>query len=114
MVNKPLTLQNPHPSFQLLAAVRLPGRLNAEQTAIVLGFAPHDIPVLVKANLLKQLGKPAQSAVKFFAAVEVLALAEDRDWLAKATNAIYGKWAQENGRRRQGAVKSAPAARIAA
>ena len=87
---------------------RLPGRLNADQAAAVLGFAPHDIPLLVRAKLLSPLGKPAPNAIKFFAAVVVERLAEDDTWLGKATNAIYNYWLGQNSRRRRGGVDSGP------
>ena len=37
---------NEHIIKLLLTALRLPGRLNAEQAAVLLGFPTHDIPVL--------------------------------------------------------------------
>ncbi len=43
----------------ILTLLRLPGRVNAEQTAALIGFAPWDIPLLVKARLLKPLGRGA-------------------------------------------------------
>jgi hypothetical protein len=91
-----------------MSSPRLPARLNGEQVAARLGFAPHDIPVLVKAKLLSPLGKPAPNAIKFFAAVVIERLAGDDSWLAKATNAIYGYWLRQNTRRRAGAADAAP------
>src|SRR5215831_7122884 len=91
-----------------LTSPQLPGRLNSEQAAARLGFAPHDIPVLVKAKLLSPLGKPAPNAIKFFAAVVIERLAGDDSWLAKATNAIYAYWLRQNTRRRAGAADAAP------
>jgi hypothetical protein len=34
-----------------------------------MGFTPHDIPTLVRAGLLKPLGRPTPNAVKYFAAL---------------------------------------------
>src|SRR5690242_12830171 len=56
---------------ELMLSRRLPARLTAEQAAILLGFAAHEIPMLVTAKLLKPLGKPSQSAVKYFATVDI-------------------------------------------
>jgi hypothetical protein len=67
---------------------RLPARLGAEETAALLGFQLHDLPILMRAKLLRPLGKPAPNAPKFFATVEVLKAAEDWDWLDKATKTI--------------------------
>jgi hypothetical protein len=83
----------------VLNSTRLPARLTVSQTAAVLGFEDHNIPVLVKARLLTPLGKPAPNATKYFAAVSVTGLAQDPAWLAKATNALYSHWLDENSRR---------------
>jgi hypothetical protein len=53
-----------------------------------LGFAAHDIPVLVANGLLKPLGHPGDSAVKFFALAAVEPLRSDVKWLGRATDAI--------------------------
>jgi hypothetical protein len=71
---------------------RLPGRLNPAQSANLLGFQPHDIPILVEARLLKPLGNPRPHSVRFFCATEIQELALNRQWLGKATNAIYQHW----------------------
>jgi hypothetical protein len=55
----------------LLSLRRLPGRVTSEQAAPLLGFAIHDMPVLVRAKLLKPLGNPGQQAVKYFAASDI-------------------------------------------
>jgi hypothetical protein len=85
---------------EILAWPRLPGRLNAEQTAAILGFTPHDIPVLVRAKLLKPLGNPSHNSVKYFASVDIDDCARDTEWLSKATKAAYAHWAGQNKQRR--------------
>jgi hypothetical protein len=79
---------------------QLPARLTAEQAAWVIGCQPHDVPVLVTGHLLKPLGNPLPNSVKYFATVEVLELAKDRAWLAKATNAIARYWKGKNVRKK--------------
>ena len=74
---------------------QVPARLTAEQVAWVLNCQPHDVPILVAARLLKPLGNPAANGIKFFAASELLELAQDRAWLVKVTNAVIQHW-QEN------------------
>ena len=54
-------------AITLLNIRRLPGRLTVPQTAALLGFAEHDIPILVRKGLLKSLGNPVPNAVKYFA-----------------------------------------------
>jgi hypothetical protein len=75
---------------------RLPARLDVNQAAEILGFLPHEIPVLLKAGLLKPLGKPASNGHKFFCTTEVSALSENRDWLDKATRAVARHWRNRN------------------
>ncbi len=75
---------------------RLPARLNLNQTAEVLGFLPHEMPVILRAGLLKPLGKPAINGHKFFCTVEVSALSENREWLDKATRAVAKHWKDKN------------------
>ena len=74
------------------AARGLPARLDVRATAKLLGFAEHDIPVLMAAGKLTPLGDPAPNAPKWFAAVEVIGLATDRDWLHKATKEVSKHW----------------------
>ena len=76
-----------------------PARLDSEQTARVLGFQEHDIPVLVGRDMLQPLGKPAANARKYFAAVDVQAVAADSAWLNKATRILYQHWQEKNANR---------------
>lgn len=78
---------------------RRPGRANVPQTAWLLGFAEHDVPVLVKAKLLKPLGNPPPNAVKWFATEEVEKLADDESWLGKSTRTLYAYWLKQNRKR---------------
>jgi hypothetical protein len=83
----------------LLTMTRLPARLDTAQTAQLLGFADHDIHVLVKAKLLKPLGNPVPSAPKFFAGCEIETCARDPQWLDKATRAVTQHWRRKNASR---------------
>lgn len=78
----------------------LPARLDAEQTAKVLGFQNHDIPVLVSRSLLEPLGRPADNARKYFALVKILECADDPAWLGKATRTLYQHWQDKNASRK--------------
>jgi hypothetical protein len=80
----------------ILSLSSLPARLDASETATVLGMREHDVPILVAEKLLTPLGRPAENAVKYFAAVEIRTLAEDPKWLAIATQAIYEHWRTKN------------------
>jgi hypothetical protein len=63
------------------AARELPARLDVAQTAKLLGFAAHDIQILMGTGKLVPLGDPAPNAPKWFAAVLILRLAADEEWL---------------------------------
>jgi hypothetical protein len=74
------------------AARSLPARLDVAATARLLGFAEHDIQILMAAGKLEPLGDPAPNAPKWFAAIEVIRLAADRDWLNRATKEVSKYW----------------------
>jgi len=74
------------------ASKDLPARLDVAATAKLLGFAEHDIQILMAVGKLMPLGDPAPNAPKWFAAVEVIQLAADREWLHKATKELSKYW----------------------
>jgi hypothetical protein len=74
------------------AARNLPARLDVAATAKLLGFTENDIQVLMAVGKLTPLGDPAPNAPKWFAAVEMIRLATDQDWLHKATKEIAQYW----------------------
>jgi hypothetical protein len=78
---------------------RLQARLNVEQTAKVLGFSVHDIPILCHYGFLKPLGNPAPNAPKYFSSSSLKKVAENEGWLNKATETIYEYWRGKNGRK---------------
>jgi len=86
--------------LSLMNCRRLPARLTTGEAAAILGFQEHDIAPLIAAKLLTPLGKPAPNAPKYFAAVDVLAAAQDRDWLSQATRALARYWQGRNGRKK--------------
>jgi hypothetical protein len=81
------------------AARDLPARLDVAQIAKLLGFAEHDIQVLMAARKLTPLGDPAPNAPKWFAAIEVIRLTADEDWLNKATKEVSKYWRHKRARR---------------
>ncbi len=92
------TAASPGPlSERELRSMILPARLNAEQTAAVLGFQSHDIPSLVAAGLLTPLGriKKGKNTVKYFSMIEVLDKRSDPKWLSRATDAAYERFLRD-------------------
>ncbi|MGA2280300.1 MAG: hypothetical protein ABSG80_08370 [Verrucomicrobiota bacterium] len=53
---------------------------------------------LTLRDKLTPLGEPAPNAPKWFAAVEMIRLAADQDWLHKATKEISKYWRQKRER----------------
>jgi hypothetical protein len=77
-----------------------PARLGIIETAWLMGFNEHDIPVLVSGGLLKPLGRPTATGSKYFAAVELQTLRTDTRWLAKASDTIVHHWRHKNSGRK--------------
>ncbi len=75
-------------------------RLKPEEAAKLIGCAAHDIPILIRAGLLKPLGRVQPNAVKYFSKRKVSELCEDDNWLAKVTDVIARHWRVKNERRR--------------
>lgn len=81
---------------ELLNLRRLPAMLTLAQTAVLLNRGEHDIPVLVRAGLLTPLGDPPPNAVKYFATVDVLEVAEDRKTLCRICAVLAEYWREKN------------------
>jgi len=92
--DKPVLIAN-H-AHDLLNLRRLPDMLTIAQTAVLLNRGEHDIPVIVRAGLLKPLGDPPPNAVKFFATAEVLELADDRNALDRICSVLTEYWRGKN------------------
>jgi len=76
-----------------------PARLNTEETAWYLGFAAHEVSILVRRKMIPVLGRPlAPNSRRWFASKVVLQLANDVDWLDKATRTVSRYW-KERGTR---------------
>ena len=80
----------------LLNLRRLPAMLNTAQTAVLLGLAEHDIPLLIRADLLKPLGNPPSNAVKSFSTAHILELAGETVILNKIRRTVYEYWRCKN------------------
>ena len=86
----------------LLNLATLPARLNTEEAANFLGFKSHDMPMLMKAGLLKPLGRPMPNSDKYFATVTLNELRQDVQWLSKATVVVSQHWKEKNARKTNG------------
>jgi len=84
-----------------LSLITLPARLSRTQAADYLGFEPDHITLLIKAGLLKPLGRPKPNSDKYFAAVKLAELRQDEQWLSRATMFISQHWKDKNARKSQ-------------
>lgn len=86
---------------QFLNLRRYPARLKVEEAAWLLGFAQHDIPILMSQGLLKPLGHPPDTGVKYFSAASLEELRRDEKWLARASDSIVKYWKSANDKKRR-------------
>lgn len=95
-------------SLSYLAERNLPvGRLDSRETAKVIGYELHDIPILIAAGLLKPLGNPAPNAHKWFSAIEMVQIGLNPTFLDKANKKISAHWiAKKNSMKSERATKN--------
>jgi hypothetical protein len=74
--------------------------MTKEKVAEALDIAVHNIPVLVRAKLLKPLGNPQRYCVKKFSRDQLARHLADEAWLDKAAEAIHRHWRKKNARKR--------------
>lgn len=88
-------------SWQLSLLEKSPVFLTKEMVAKALGIATHCVPPLVRAGLLKPLGRPGRYCVKYFSRQVLAQNMADEEWLSKVVNAINRHWQNKNSRRRR-------------
>ena len=81
---------------QFLNLRTLPARLKVEEAGWYLGFSAHEIPILMSEGLLKPLGRPPATGVKYFSAAVLEELCRDEKWLARASDCIVQYWKGRN------------------
>ncbi len=81
---------------QFLNLKTLPARIRVEEAAWYLGFGTHEITMLMSEGLLKPLGRPPTSGVKYFSTVTLEELRRDQKWLARASDCIVQYWKSRN------------------
>ena len=82
--------------YEFMNLADKPGRLNTEEAAWFLGFAAHDIPVLVAHRMLKPLGNPPLNGGRYFAIPDLEKLRVDFKWLDKASALLVKNWKIKN------------------
>jgi hypothetical protein len=81
---------------QFLNLRTYPARLKVEEAAWFLGFSAHEIPILMAEGLLKPLGRPPTTGVKYFSTAALEDLRRDAKWLARASDCIVQYWKVRN------------------
>jgi hypothetical protein len=77
----------------------LPARMTPEEAAAFMGMSSHDFPILVANGLIKPLGNPLQSSIKWYAKVVLEELRDNSEWLDRATAILQTHWNMKNARR---------------
>ena len=95
-----------NPKLVILGAAAHLGIFVALIGAKLLGFTESDMQILMGVGKLTPLGDPALNAPKWFAAVEVIRLATDQEWLHKATKEIAKYWRNKRERHQSSGASS--------
>ena len=74
----------------------------------MLGFSPHEIPILIAKNLLKPLGHPAHNGPKHFLTATLKDLERDEKWHGKAADAVMEYWRHKNARKQDSTDNGQP------
>jgi hypothetical protein len=90
---------------QLLNLKTLPARVRVEEAAVLLGFSEREMPILAAGGLLKPLGRPPLTGVKYYSTAALEELRRDQKWLARASDYIVEYWQNMN-QKRKGARKN--------
>jgi hypothetical protein len=93
--------------LKLQALEKYPVFLTKEKVAEALGIATHNIPVLMRAGLLKPLGHPGRYCVKHFSRDALAEKFASPEWLDKVMAAIHRHWRNKNARKRARLVQPA-------
>jgi len=99
---------NPNQSadnLDLFNCRRLPARLTIEQVALLLGFQVYEILILVRQGKIKCVNFQSRNSRKFFHGQYILKLAEDGDFVEKASKSV-AKSVRENNRKVEPTIQS--------
>ena len=83
--------------------------MTKEKVAEALDIGVHNIPLLVRAGLLKPLGRPGRYCVKKFSRDELARNIVSQTWLEKVAAAIHRHWRIKNARKRAKLAGNGPA-----
>ena len=81
---------------QFLNLKTMPARIKVEEVAWYLGFATHEVTILMAEGLLKPLGRPPSTGTKYFSSSALEELRRDEKWLARASDCVVHYWKARN------------------
>jgi len=84
--------------LDLFQCRRLPARITIDQVAMLLGFQVYEILILVRQGKIKCVNYQSRNSRKYFHGQYVLKLAEDGDFVEKASK-LVAKAVRENNRK---------------
>jgi hypothetical protein len=91
---------NPDSSLGIQSLDEYGAFMTKEKVAKALDIGVHNIPVLVRAGLLKPLGHPQRYCVKKFSRNELARNLADKTWLEEAAKALHRHWRIKNARKK--------------
>jgi hypothetical protein len=91
---------NPDSSLEIQSLDEYGAFMTKEKVAKALDVGVHNIPVLVRAGLLKPLGHPQRYCVKKFSRDELARNLADKIWLEEAAKALHRHWRIKNARKK--------------
>jgi hypothetical protein len=95
--------------FKLQSLEEYGAFMTKEKVAKVLDIGTHNIPVLMRAGLLKPMGHPQKYCVKKFSREALARNIADQVWLDKVAAAIHRHWRVKNARKRAKQAGNSPA-----
>jgi hypothetical protein len=91
---------NPDSSLGIQSLDEYGAFMTKEKVAKALDIGVHNIPLLVRAGLLKPLGHPQRYCVKKFSRDELARNLADKIWLEEAAKALHRHWRIKNARKK--------------
>jgi hypothetical protein len=95
-----MNTESPEPQLKIQSLDEFGAYMTKEKVAKALDIGVHNIPVLVRAGLLKPKGNPQRYCVKKFSRRQLARNLADEAWLDKAAAAIHQHWRIKNARKR--------------
>jgi hypothetical protein len=95
-----MNTESPEPQLKIQSLDEFGAYMTKEKVAKALDIGVHNIPVLVRAGLLKPKGNPQRYCVKKFSRRQLARNLADEAWLDQAAAAIHRHWRIKNARKR--------------